>query len=159
MKIPIRYLPKGLTKKDKTKQIAELLKSRKMYRQGKFYSRDKIMSYPVKESIHIKNAKRIYQIKSLVPNQELSIKTGCSLKGLKQIVRKGEGAYFSSGSRPSQTGQSWGLARLASSITGGKASSVDLKILQKECKPTGKAYKMAIKTKGYGKRSTKHVKI
>ena len=34
------------------------------------------------------------------------LKTKCSLKGLKQIVKKGQGAYYSSGSRPSQTGHS-----------------------------------------------------
>ena len=46
-----------------------------------------------------------------------------------EIVKKGQGAYYSSGSRPNQTGHSWGRARLASSITGGKASAVDYKIL------------------------------
>ena len=159
MKIPIRYLPKGLTQKDKIKQIAQLLKSRKMYRNGKYFTRDKLKSYPVKESQHIKRAKKIYRMNQIIPNKELSRKTGCSIKGLQQIVRKGAGAYFSSGSRPSQTAQSWGIARLASSITGGKASAVDLNILQKECNLKGKAYRLAIKTKGYGRKSTKHVKV
>lgn len=159
MKIPLRYLPKGLSNKDKIKQIAQLLKSRKMYRKGKYFTRDKIQSYPVKESEHVKRAKKIYNMKKIIPNKELSKKTGCSMKGLKKIVRKGAGAYFSSGSRPSQTAQSWGIARLASSITGGKASAVDLDILEKECNPSGKAYRLAIKTKGYGRKTTKHVKI
>jgi Family of unknown function (DUF5824) len=159
MEIPIRYLPKGLSKKDKLKQIAELLKSRKMYKKGKFYTRNKIKTYSSKESKHIKNARRIYKVDKIIPNKILALKTGCSVKGLRQIVRKGEGAYFSSGSRPSQTAQSWGIARLASSITGGKASSVDLDIIRQECKPSGRAYKMAIKTKGFGRKTTKHVKI
>jgi hypothetical protein len=50
-------------------------------------------------------------------------------------VKKGQAAYYSSGSRPNQTASSWGLARLASSITGKKASIVDYHILKKECKP------------------------
>ena len=155
MKIPIRYLPKGLTKKDKIKQIAMLLKSRKMYKKGKFYTRHKINSYENKESKHIKHAKHIYNVDSILPNKELSRKTGCSIKGLQEIVRKGEGAYFSSGSRPSQTAQSWGIARLASSITGGKASAVELGILKQECKHNGKAYRLAIKNKEIGRKTTK----
>ena len=54
-------------------------------------------------------------------------KTGCSIEALKKIVNKGEGAYYSSGSRPNQTSHSWGYARLASAITGGKAAAVDSK--------------------------------
>jgi len=40
---------------------------------------------------------------------------------LQKIVNKGMGAYYSSGSRPNQTPASWGIARLASAITGGPA--------------------------------------
>jgi len=42
-------------------------------------------------------------------------------KGVKQIVKKGKGAYYSSGSRPNQIPHSWGYTRLASAITGGNA--------------------------------------
>ena len=64
---------------------------------------------------------------------------------LKQIIRKGEGAYYSSGSRPNQTAQSWGIARLASAITSGNASKVDFHIIDKGCDHNKKAYKLAIK--------------
>jgi len=64
---------------------------------------------------------------------------------LSEIVRKGEGAYYSSGSRPNQTPQSWAYARLASAITGGKAAKVDYHILEKGCKPDSKALKLAKK--------------
>jgi len=64
---------------------------------------------------------------------------------LKKIVNKGEGAYYSSGSRPNQTPQSWGHARLASAVTGGKASKVDFGIIEKGCSHTGKAYRLAKK--------------
>ena len=50
--------------------------------------------------------------------------------GLKKKFQKGQGAYFSSGSRPNQTGHSWGYARMASAITGGKAAAIDYHILE-----------------------------
>ena len=59
------------------------------------------------------------------------------------FFKKGEGAYYSSGSRPNQTARSWGIARLASAITGGKSSKVDYHLL-KQCNHTKKAYKLAI---------------
>lgn len=84
----------------------------------------------------------MYNIDSIFPSNELSIKTGCSIDALHQIVSKGEGAYFSSGSRPNQTPQSWGVARLASSITGGKSASIDT-----YCDTTKPAHILALKSK------------
>ena len=84
------------------------------------------------------------------------------MKGLKKMFKKGQGAYFSSGSRPNQTGHSWGYARLASAITGGKASAVDYKILEENCKKNSKALKLAKKAyKKYhkGRKRVKQVKI
>ena len=85
-------------------------------------------------------------------------KTGCSVGALRKIVKKGQGAYFSSGSRPNQTAHSWGYARLASSITGGKSAAVDFKVLSEGCKKTGKAYRLALKSKkkhGFGTRKVR----
>ena len=65
------------------------------------------------------------------------------------------GAYYSSGSRPNQTPHSWGIARLASSISGGKAAAVDYNILAEGCKSGSKALKLAKKSRiknGYGTR-------
>ena len=106
-----------------------LLKSRRLYKKGKYYTRTKLASYPHKVSSHIQDAQRIYGLTTIQPNKQLSKATGCSVKALKKIVNKGEGAYFSSGSRPNQTPQSWGIARLASAVTGGKAAVVDYKII------------------------------
>jgi hypothetical protein len=162
MKIPIRYLPKRLTRKDKKKQLNMLLKSKKMYKQHKYYTRKTVSSYKNKKSSHLLDASRIYNIKNITPNQELAQKTGCKLSALKQIVKKGQGAYFSSGSRPNQTSQSWGLARLASSLTAGKAAAVDFDIISKGCKHNKKAYILASKSRkkyGYGHSKTKSVSI
>lgn len=138
----MNYVPSSLSRKDKIKQRKMLSKSRKMYKKHKYYTRGKV-NFKSKKSSHVSNAYRIYNIKKMTPNKELAAKTGCSISALKQIVKKGEGAYYSSGSRPNQTPQSWGLARLASAITGGKASKVDFNILEKGCAHNKKAYMLA----------------
>lgn len=140
---PKKYVPKSLSKKDKSKQKKMLKKSQKMYKKKKYYTREKVKTFKSKKSNHIKNAERIYKITSIKPSKELSEKTGCSLKGLQEIVKKGQGAYYSSGSRPNQTAHSWGRARLASAITGGKSSQIDYHILEKYCSPDSKALKLA----------------
>ena len=159
---PKKYIPKSLTKKDKSKQKKELEKSKKMYKKKKYYTREKVKSYKSKKSEHIKNAERIYKLDSIKPSKKLAEKTGCSLKGLQEIVKKGQGAYYSSGSRPGQTSHSWGIARLASSITSGKAAAIDYNILKEGCKKNSKALKLAKlarKKHGYGTRKVKKVKI
>jgi hypothetical protein len=161
-KIPIRYLPFRLSKKDKEKQIKMLSKSKNLYKKNKYYTRKKLSSYTSKPSNHVVNAKRIYNIETLSPNTKLVGKTGCSLKALNKIVNKGEGAYFSSGSRPNQTAASWGLARLASSITGGKSAAVDYDILEEGCNHKKLAFKFATKAKkqyNFGHSKTKKVSI
>ena len=147
IKIPRRYLPSLKEIKDSAKQVKMLMKSRKQYKKGKFFTRKKIKSYKSKTSNHITDARKIYGIQNITPNNELARKTGCSLSALKQIVRKGQGAYYSSGSRPNQTSQSWGLARLASSITSGKSAAVDYDILEKGCDHKKKAFLLAKKSR------------
>ena len=147
IKLPTKYLPSLKEIKDSAKQVKMLMKSRKQYKKGKFFTRKKIKSYKSKTSNHITDARKIYGIENVAPNKELAKKTGCSLSALKQIVRKGQGAYYSSGSRPNQTSQSWGLARLASSITSGKSAAVDYDILEKGCDHKKKAFLLAKKSR------------
>ena len=147
IKLPTKYLPSLKEIKDSAKQVKMLMKSRKQYKKGKFFTRKKIKSYKSKPSNHVTDARKIYGIENVSPNKELAKKTGCSLSALKQIVRKGEGAYYSSGSRPNQTAQSWGLARLASSITAGKSAAVDYNILEKGCDHKKKAFLLAKKSR------------
>lgn len=146
-KFSIRYVPKSLSLKDQKKQIQMLKKSQKLYKKNIYYTRKPLVSYKNKTSKHIINAQKIYKINKIIPSNELSKATGCSISALKAIVKKGQGAYYSSGSRPNQTGQSWGLARLASSITGGKASVIDYNILFKGCNHQKKAFMFANKMK------------
>jgi hypothetical protein len=162
MKFPLRYLPIQLSQKDKIKAAQMLMKSKKLYKKGKYYTRQKVKSFKSKPSNHVANARRIYGVENVSPTQELAQKTGCSIGALEKIVNKGAGAYFSSGSRPNQTAQSWGLARLASAITAGKSAAVDYDILQDGCDHKGKAFILANKSKrkyGYGHGKTKKVQI
>lgn len=140
---PKRYVPKSLTKKDRKKQLNMLSKTSKLYKKGKYITRQKVSSFKSKTSNHIVNARNMYNMKTISPNDALAKKTKCSVNSLRKIVKKGQGAYFSSGSRPNQTGQSWGIARLASAITGGKASAVDFHILEEGCKKNSKALSLA----------------
>lgn len=161
-KVNLRYLPKSLSKKDKKKQFSMLMKSRKLYKKNKFYTRDKIKSFKSQKSSHVITAKKMYNVTKIGATNELSKKTGCSKSALQKIIQKGEGAYYSSGSRPNQTSQSWGIARLASSITAGKAGAVDYDILLNGCKPKSKGLKMAKlarKKYGYGTRKTKKTRL
>ena len=154
-KFNLRYLPNRLTKKDRKKQSRMLSKSKSLYKKGQYYTRKPLKSFKSKKSNHILNARRIYKINAIGANNELARATGCSKKALSKIIKKGEGAYYSSGSRPNQTPQSWGVARLASSITGGKAAAVDYSILEEGCKPGSKALnlaKKAVKNHGRGTR-------
>lgn len=151
LKVPLRYLPNGLTKTDKAAQIKMLLKSRALYKKNKYYDRRTLPSYNHKKSSHLLDARRIYNVATVTPGAELSTKTGCTLSALRQIVRKGEGAYYSSGSRPNQTARSWGLARLASALTSGKAAAVDYDILERGCDHKKRAFILANKSrKKYG---------
>jgi len=144
IRVPMRYVPRALSRKDRRKQIAMLKRSRRLYKRGKFYGRTtKLKSYPHVASKHTDVARRMYKIEKIVPNAALAQATNCSIGALKQIVKKGEGAFYSSGSRPNQSPQSWGYARLASAITGGKAAGVDYAILQNGCKPHSRALRLA----------------
>jgi len=65
---------------------------------------------------------------------EIARLTGYKVGGLRKIVKKGEGAYFSNPSsvRPMvKSARQWGVARLYSAIMGGKAKKIDKDLLKK----------------------------
>jgi len=160
MKIPLRYLPNRLTRKDRSNQYKEILQSRRLYKKGIYHTRPKLSSFTSKKSPHISRALTLYNVDKINATNELAKATGCSKNALAKIIHKGEGAYYSSGSRPNQTAKSWGIARLASSITSGKASVVDFDILEKGCKPHSKALRLAKKARQqYGTKTRKTPKV
>lgn len=162
MNIPVRYLPFGLSQKDRKTQKQMLRKSRSLYKKGKYYTRKQVKSFKNKPSKHMEHARNIYKVNKISPNTALAKASGCSVGALRKIVSKGQGAYFSSGSRPNQTAQSWGLARLASALTGGKAAAVDFDIIEKGCDHSKRAYKMAVRSRRinkHGQAKTRKVRV
>jgi hypothetical protein len=143
MKIKAKYAPLHLTRKDRKKQFRQLAKSRRLYKKGIYYTRPKVASFRSRKSSHVQKAKDMYHLDTIAANSAMAKATGCTKAALAQIIRKGEGAYYSSGSRPNQTAQSWGVARLASAVTGGKSSIVDFHILQEGCRANSRALSLA----------------
>lgn len=139
-----KYVPKSLTFRDRRKQMSMLKNSRNLYKKKKFYTRKKLYSFTSKKSGHIVKAMRMYSLDHILPDKAVSNATGCPIDVLESVVKKGEGAYYSSGSRPNQTAQSWAYARLASAVTGGPSSVVDYHLVSK-CDPKKKAYQLAKK--------------
>tara|TARA_Y100001970_G_scaffold293285_1_gene439065 strand:+ start:981 stop:1412 length:432 start_codon:yes stop_codon:yes gene_type:complete len=124
-KIPKKYTA-SLSREDKSKQKKNLIRSRKMYKKGIYVDRPQLKSYPKKRSAHIVKFEKRYNRK--ITDKNFIDKNILSKKGQNQILKKGRGAYYSSGSRPNQSSSSWAYARLASVIMGGKARKVDNKI-------------------------------
>jgi hypothetical protein len=93
----------------------------------------------------VKRATALYGV-PIKPSKALVKASGCPMSVLRAIVKKGEGAYYSSGSRPNQTAHSWAYARLASALTGGKSAKIDFHLV-KQCDPKKKAYKLALTRK------------
>lgn len=146
-KIPKRYIPKTLSRKDAIKQKTFINRSRRAYPKGQYINRPFVASFVSKASPHVYRATNLYGVPNMVPNKVLEKATGCKRWALKKIINKGEGAYYSSGSRPNQTPQSWGYARLGSALTGGPSSRIDYKILEKGCSKKSRPLYLANKTK------------
>ena len=119
-RVPTKYVPKGLTKSDKKKQVKSLIEGTK---------RPQLDSASTRRSSHVAKFERKYgyKITSKRVTQEL-IKP----EGKRQILAKGRAAYYTGGSRPNQTPSSWAFARLAAVLaTNGKARAVDRAIYDK----------------------------
>tara|TARA_B100000941_G_C28153955_1_gene373943 strand:- start:26 stop:439 length:414 start_codon:yes stop_codon:yes gene_type:complete len=129
-KIPKKYTA-NLSRKDKKKQIRSLRKAQRSYRKKKkeYIDRPKLKSYRSKKSSWVKKFEKKYgkDVKSL---KQISKATGIPVKALQKVIKKGKGAYYSSGSRPNQTASSWGKARMYSFIMGGPARKVDMHIAE-----------------------------
>jgi len=137
MNYPKKYIPKSLSETDKKKQKKQLDKSTSDYKRGIFTERKPLSSFKSKKSSFVVDTKRELGITNIRPETVANklAKTEKRKKeietGLEEIMKKGKGAYYSSGSRPNQTAFSWGLARIASVIQGGKARTIDKDIVKK----------------------------
>jgi len=157
-KIPKRYIPRTLSKRDAIKQKAFINRSRRAYPKGIFFNRPSVASFKSKPSSHVYRATNLYGVPNMVPNATLANATGCKRWALKKIINKGEGAYYSSGSRPNQTPQSWGYARLGSALTGGPSSQVDYNILEKGCSKKSRPIQLANQFRKTNKKIKKNKK-
>ena len=128
MTLPKHY-SSGLSPKDKKKQLRSLKKSKKAYKKGKYVSRPKLKSFKSKKSSWTQKFRAKYP--KAVTLKQISDATGIPKKALSQVKRKGMGAYYSSGSRPNQTAESWGRGRMYSYILGGPTRRVDKHITDK----------------------------
>ena len=147
LNVPKTYLPKNLTRRDRTKQRKALRKSRHDYKKGKYYERPKVKSFKSKESKWVRRAKKEFGVDAIVPSKQLARASGCSVAAMEKIIDKGEGSYYSSGSRPNQTAASWARARLGSALVGGPSAKVDWHIIKDGCKKKGKTRRLIRKTK------------
>lgn len=107
-----KYVPEYLSKSDKRKQTMSI-KNKTI--------RPKLQSAESRRSPYVVKFEKKYGFKITDPKVNQII----TPKGKKLILDKGKGAYFSSGSRPNQTPQSWAYARLASVIMNGAARKID----------------------------------
>lgn len=137
MDYPKKYIPKSLSEADKKKQKKQLDKSVKDYKKGKYTERKPLSSFKSKKSSYVVQTKKELGITNVKP-KTVAEKLGRTEKrkkeiekGLEEVMIKGKGAFYSSGSRPNQTPFSWGLGRIGSVLQGGPARKIDKKIVDK----------------------------
>ena len=128
-KLPKHYTAR-LSRKDKKKQIRSIKRSSKAYQKGKYITRPKLKSYKHKKSSWVTKFEKKYG-EDVKTYKEIEKATGIPAKALRMVVKKGKGAYYSSGSRPNQTATSWGKARMYSYIMGGPTRKIDQHITDK----------------------------
>ena len=113
--------------------------------------RPKFASAKTRKSKHIKRVAKLYGLDPMgLTLSKLAKASKCTRKALRRILSKGRGAFYSSGSRPNQTAESWAKARLYSALSGGPAAKVDRHIMEEGCKKNSKALELARQVGGGG---------
>jgi len=128
-KIPKKYTSR-LKPTDKKKQTKNIRRAIRSYKKGVYVDRPKLKSYKSKKSSWVNKFEKEYG-KDVKTYKEIEKVTGIPKKALMEVVKKGKGAYYSSGSRPNQTAESWGKARMYSYIMGGPTRKYDQHITDK----------------------------
>lgn len=109
-----KYLPKQLTPADRKRQARSIA-------QGTV--RPHVESFKSRRSKHVRDFENKYNFK--ITDRRQIHRDLLTDKGIEKVLDKGRAAYFTSGSRPNQTPESWALARLASVLLGRKSFEVD----------------------------------
>ena len=123
--VPKTYV-EGLKGNDRRKQVKSIF-------EGTFRPKTKVepkkSTWTVK--FNKKYGKELDKMKGGRSKRNIAKVTGIPFKAIDEVFKKAEGAFFSSGSRPNQTPQSWSYARLYSYILGGPARKTDSAITKK----------------------------
>lgn len=131
--IPRRYVPDYLTQEDKEKAKKNIEESREAYKKGKYIERIKLKSAKSKKSNWTTQFKNKYGDLNKSEIVKLLESKGAinANDAIDEILKKGKGAFYSSGSRPLQTAFSWAWARLYSVLLGGNSREIDKDIVNK----------------------------
>ena len=119
-KLSRKYLPRSLSRRDRAAQ-------RRSIERGT--DRPYVKSYKSRRSPWVRKFEQRYGVP--ITNKSWIHDNIITRAGQNKILSKGRGAYYSSGSRPNQSKDSWAFARLASVILGGPARDVDRDIWDK----------------------------
>lgn len=128
-KIPRRYVPYYLTIEDLKKQLDSIVKGKdrpelESARTKRSKWTTKAHSFFGKDNTSKEDMARILAKGDKKREEEI-------FKGLDEIYKKGESAYFSSGSRVGQNQYSWAMARVFSVLFNGKSRRIDKDIVEK----------------------------
>ncbi len=123
--VPKNYIG-NLKGYDRQKQIKSIFEG--TFR-PKTSARPRQSSWTVK--FNKKYGKQLDEMKGGRSKRNIAKVTGIPFKAIDEVFKKGEGAYYSAGSRPNQSPQSWAYSRLYSYILGGNARKVDNHITKK----------------------------
>ena len=125
--IPKKYIPDTLKGKDRTAQIKSIF-------EGKLRPETKVKSRKSKYTTKFdkKYGEALDLMKGKRSKKNIAKITGIPFKAIDEVYKTGEGAFFSSGSRPNQSPQSWGRGRLYGYIMGNpKVRKADADITKK----------------------------
>tara|TARA_R100001015_G_C4633160_1_gene197720 strand:- start:760 stop:1197 length:438 start_codon:yes stop_codon:yes gene_type:complete len=124
-KIPKKYVG-NLKGEEKKAQVKSIMENK---------DRPKTSAKPRKSTWTVKFDKKygakLDKMKGGKSKRNIAKVTGIPFKAIDEVFKKGEGAYYSAGSRPNQTPQSWAYARVYSYILGGNARKTDKDITEK----------------------------
>lgn len=114
MPLPRRYAPRSLSPRDRRAQLRSIAEGT---------DRPKLRSFTSRRSRWVRrfeaaHARKITDVRWIARHL-------LAREGIEGVLRKGMAAYYTSGSRPNQTKESWAYARLASVLMGGPARRVD----------------------------------
>lgn len=125
--IPKRYLPDTLSKSERQKQIKSIFEGKE---RPKTKVKEKKSTWTTQ--FDKEYGEQLDAMKGKRSKSNIAKVTGIPLKAINEVYKKGEGAFYSSGSRPNQTASSWARGRIYAYIMGGeKVRKVDKDITDK----------------------------